>query len=526
MKNLGLIFLFIALEFSMLSQSYKIDVTMKNLPNQELILGHYLAGQLYPDDTLKLNNKGKGTFKGEKLPGGMYFIFLPAHTRFDFFLDDDQTFAVEADTFDFLKTVKFTGSAENTAAQNYQRFMFQKNEEIRKLIKEKDKYASEKKKKKVKATEEKIKQIGDELDAEFEKTVSQYPNLFFTKFLKAVRPPALAPESVKDEKEKYFYFKKHYFDNFDIADPRLLRTPVYQKTIDKYLDEVVIPEPDTLNETIDMLVAKSREKNNNELARFMLVHLHNKYASSQVMSHENVYVYLADKYYINKKYNTWSDSKFIEELKKKNARRRGCLIGVKAHEIELLKLPTDTVSINAFLAQSNAMREIGLKIEKSDADSIVKNNLKVQELQKFTSGFKKGKLFSGKAKYTILWFWSPDCSHCRKDTPKFLDAYKEKKMKKKGVEVYAIFMNKNIDDWEAFIKNNNRWLEFVKEHKMNEVWKNSWNPYDPYKRNYDINSTPVLYVLDKDKKIIAKRIGYEQALEVIEKMESDKKKKN
>ena len=49
-----------------------------------------------------------------------------------------------------------------------------------------------------------------------------------------------------------------------------------------------------------------------------------------------------------------------------------------------------------------------------------------------------------------------------------------------------------------------------------DEWTNVWNPFDMFRRNFDIQSSPVLYVLDKEKKIIAKRISYEQAIEMIE----------
>jgi hypothetical protein len=65
-----------------------------------------------------------------------------------------------------------------------------------------------------------------------------------------------------------------------------------------------------------------------------------------------------------------------------------------------------------------------------------------------------------------------------------------------------------------------QWKEFINEHKMN-----SWiNVYETeaqrkivvqakqasYKQLYDVIQTPTLYLLDKDKKIIAKKLTMEQ----------------
>jgi hypothetical protein len=50
------------------------------------------------------------------------------------------------------------------------------------------------------------------------------------------------------------------------------------------------------------------------------------------------------------------------------------------------------------------------------------------------------------------------------------------------------------------------WLDFIKEKQLN--WINVCDPEQKtaYKYLYDIYSTPVIYILDKDKKIIAKRL--------------------
>ena len=43
------------------------------------------------------------------------------------------------------------------------------------------------------------------------------------------------------------------------------------------------------------------------------------------------------------------------------------------------------------------------------------------------------------------------------------------------------------------------------------------------KEKYDIYSTPVIYVLDKNKRIKAKRIGTEQVKDIIAQMEAENK---
>jgi thiol-disulfide isomerase/thioredoxin len=510
MKRVIVFILLSLFAFSILGQGHKIDIKILNLKNKEVILGHHFNDQLIPDDTIVLNAAGMGSFSGkEPYPGGMYLLFLPNKSYFDFLLDKDQEFLITADTFDFDQTVSYKGSDENTVFNDYRIMLNTKGRQIEDLMKERE--ANKGDKAKTDVIDAKIKVLRDEMNSGYQKLLNEKPDLFFTKFLKATRSIDV-PTSITDKKQQYFYFRNHYFDNFDVSDPRLLRTPIYEATIDRFLDQVLVQMPDTLIKETDKLIEKSRT--NQELFRYMLVHLFNKYASSQMMTHENVYVHIADKYYI--KEAVWSDKEFISELKDKVARRKLCLVGNKALNIEYVLVPSDSLKLNDLILKNQKLKTDGLAIDKTTADTTIKYNLKVELLKEYFDLFTEGSsLYTDNSAFTILWFWTPDCSHCKKETPEFYKLYQEKKLKEKNVDVISIYMQKDITDWKKFAENNDDWLKFIKNNNMSD-WKNVWNPFDPFRRNYDITSSPVLYLLDKDKKIIAKKIGYAQAIEIIE----------
>src|SRR5512145_3019408 len=87
-------------------QGYEIKVKINGLADKQVILGHYLSKSMYPDDTVKLDSKGYGVFKNSrKLPSGMYVIFLRNDRYFDVIIGEDQTFSLETDTVDFVKTM-------------------------------------------------------------------------------------------------------------------------------------------------------------------------------------------------------------------------------------------------------------------------------------------------------------------------------------------------------------------------------------------------------------------------------------
>src|SRR5690348_7691586 len=110
--------------FSFAQNIYEIKVTLKPFKNQYIYLGHYYGKQLPIIDSVLLNDKSEGIFRGnKKLGGGIYLVGYPdrAH-NFEFLIDKNQKFSIAADTSNIRKLV-FTNSPENVAFLAYQDFM-------------------------------------------------------------------------------------------------------------------------------------------------------------------------------------------------------------------------------------------------------------------------------------------------------------------------------------------------------------------------------------------------------------------
>ncbi len=520
------------------AQGFEIKLKMPQIKNQQVILGHYFTkgDMLIPDDTTMLNNKGIGTFSGkDKLPEGMYFVFLPNKYKFDILVGDNQQFMVENDTTDLFNNLKISGDKENEIFIDYQQFRVENIDKSKELTELYKKATDAKKKKEI---EGEFKKLNAKVEKKQKEITDAYPNFFFSKFLKATQDVKI-PESITDRQAQYYYYKNNYFNNFDYKDKRLLRTPIYESKLDYYLDKVLPQIPDTLTAEVDKLISNSRH--DKELFRFILVHLFNKYTKSQLMGAENVLVHIAEKYYIPEA--DWSDSEFIEELKTKIERIKPALIGKIAPELKMIMLPKDSGSIvavkeaienmknsgNEFLKNEELIKE-KMKQHKANypnlTDSALRSQVIISELamileEQFLPNFEGYvSLHEQATKYTILWFWEPDCSHCREATPKFSKAYDEEKLKDLDVTVIPVYMQRNINEWDKYTKHLNTWLDFVTKHNMLK-WTNVWEPfgYSHYRDKYNISSSPVLYLLDKDKKIIAKRIGYDQAIDIIKDIE-------
>ncbi len=101
---------------------YEINVNISGLQDSTIFLAYHLGDKQYIKDTITLNSLGSGTFSGkERLPEGIYMIVLPGKKYFEILLSSDQYFSASCSLKDYFKTLKFTGSDENTAFVNYQK---------------------------------------------------------------------------------------------------------------------------------------------------------------------------------------------------------------------------------------------------------------------------------------------------------------------------------------------------------------------------------------------------------------------
>ncbi len=121
------------------------------------------------------------------------------------------------------------------------------------------------------------------------------------------------------------------------------------------------------------------------------------------------------------------------------------------------------------------------------------------------------------ANYTILYFWSPSCGHCKTSMPKLQLLY-EKKLKARGVEIYAVAdaTGDDYDLWKNFIRDNN--LSFTNVALTRPVYDQAMIDPRPllqyttvpslnYAETYDVYSTPKILILDNEKNVLYKEIS-------------------
>jgi len=119
-----------------------------------------------------------------------------------------------------------------------------------------------------------------------------------------------------------------------------------------------------------------------------------------------------------------------------------------------------------------------------------------------------------KSDYTLVIFWAPTCGHCQKEIP-LLDSVYNAALKQKGVTIYSVPVEGNLTDIQKFVE---------KDHIRD--WTNvvDANNKSDFRDNYDVYSTPQIYLLDKNKTIIGKKLDHSNILDVINWNEKQKAK--
>ena len=136
------------------------------------------------------------------------------------------------------------------------------------------------------------------------------------------------------------------------------------------------------------------------------------------------------------------------------------------------------------------------------------------------------------ADYTVLFFWATDCGHCKKAAPHMVEF--AKKFKDRGVKVFAVctgVVTSKEDSNTPEKVHDNCWKGLEEKEFSDDLFFNVYDPYirSKYKTLYDVQTTPQIFILNRNHEILMKRIGAEQLGEVMEqvmKFQEEKRREN
>ncbi|MCS7074989.1 MAG: DUF5106 domain-containing protein, partial [Bacteroidia bacterium] len=284
-------------------KQYEIKGKILGVKDTLVFLGNHYGEKQYLKDTAQVNSAGEFVFDGtEKLPGGIYLVIMPGKRYFEILISDSQFFSFETDTTDLVKTMKIKGSEENRLFYEYLRFLNPKGLKIESIRKDYERVKDTNKD----SADSYVKQI-TEIDKEVKKYKSDFiaknPKSFISKIFKAMEDPEVPeppklPDGKPDSVWKFYYFRAHYFDGLDLADDRMLRTPIYHQKLKYYLDKLIPQTPDSLTKAIDEIVEKARP--NPETFKYVIYWTTYTYETSNIMGFDAIFVHLVNKYYKTK----------------------------------------------------------------------------------------------------------------------------------------------------------------------------------------------------------------------------------
>ena len=449
------------------SMHYRLEVQLNYYPNDTLILGYFYGKGQFAKDTALRNKDNTFVFSGkDTLPQGMYFVLTrPNNNYVQFVVGEDQRFKILSDYLALNDSLSNEGSKENEILLKYTAYLDEMSPKARAIREQMTSGLVDDAEKDSLKLE--LSHIDDAVKSFQNKLVRQYPESFTAALIKVNREPAVPSFEAKGDSLKalqFKYYKSHYFDSLDLHDDRLLYSPFLFPKVKNYVENLTIQIPDSVNRALDLVLGKMDPRS--EVFKYFLPYFLNHYATSQYVGLDAVFVHLVKNYYA-KGMAPWMKEENLQKLISETEKMEPTLIGKQAPDITVFD-------------------QSGKPIHLYDLD----------------------------AEFTILVFWASDCSHCKKSMPQLAEWYK--KQNHDSIKVLAIctkLLDKEKTCWE-FVKN-----------KHTEILMNASDKFlkSKFSVKYNVHTTPSIFVLDRNKKILIKKIGVEQLDDVLKKIREEKK---
>ncbi len=475
----------------------KIKFKLANQKDTTMFLVKYTGKGMFYADTAEMKNgvvEFNTTIKGKEQKPGVFALLMPGQKYFDFIFNNEEVY-IETKGPDYVNNMVVKKSEENKIFIDYVKFISAQRTKAAELGKKREA---------LKKDDAEYKKLTTEIET-ITKSVEQYqldlvknnPTKFVSKLVK-MSMDIVIPEAPRDDKGvlidsnfAYKYYRDHYFDNIDLKDDRVLNTPIFHNKLEEFFSKkMLLQHPDTLVKYGYWFLDKLDQKS--ELFKYSLTYITSNAEKSNIMGMDKVFVRMGQRYYCAKNLEGkspayWMTEEKLAELCEKVETQKNLVQGVIPPNV-ILRDTTDTKWLD---------------------------------------------YYSIKADYTILYFWDPECGHCKTSTPKLQKLYSEK-LKARNVEVFAVgkATGDDFEKWKKFIVKNN--LTFINVALTDRLYREAQEDarrFIPkyttlqslnYQETFDIFSTPRVFVLDKDKKIVAKQLSISQLEDFLDRLQNYK----
>ena len=451
-------------------KKYDIEIT-SSVQSDSIYLGRYYLGNVQIVDSLKLND-GKAHFKGNKpLKEGIYLLIFPDGNYTDMLVGDKQNIKVNLDTTDMPKNVKFEKGSQQEAFYNYSMEYFDMKNRFREIgglaLADTSAEAHARYEEELNGIVEKQKQMVADIQKKF-------PGKMISVFVGGMDipepEPFVAPENCANPdsaQRAYYYsfFRDHFFDNIDLSDERVYYTPYIGQRLGTYFDRVlvqqydsIVPQAVKMYETSAVNDSAARVMANYLVAYTTRFDIPGFFEERKIMGLDNIMVEMANRYYQTDK-TIKADSAIAKKVIEKANRIRNCMIGDTARNIPVATLDGEYHRLYDLAGTD----------------------------------------------YTVFVLYEPDCDHCKVRLPKVAEFCKIPLLQGK-VNGVALCMTDDKAKME----------QFISEHGTANL-TNVWDPdrISEYWSKYDTSETPMILVIDKNHRILARNIEPEQLFQWI-----------
>lgn len=448
MKQL-IIFLCLFTSLLTSAQNNEVRVAISGLKSGVMTLGYYQGDQMFRADSLPFDSSTQEVvFNRKPLPPGMYFIAVRDGRLFDFMVEKSGAACNIRGALARLDSLTAEDSPENTAFFGFQTFKLHWSANLKQLTEN-----AEMLRRATKNDAEVMRTYDDKIAekyAEYNRYIAQYradyPQFLHTKMIAAITPPDPDP-AITDPEKVRAYMRQHFWDNADFANEALLINNYWTQIFDYYLFRMLPPHPDSIASGIDALIAKM--PTHGAFYRYAVMHCTQLFENNNAPGADRLFVHMVDQF--QKPGTTpWLDEATLLRLEDKANSHRPNLTGNKAPDL--------------LLEDDN-----GQSVQLSKMDDPA---------------------------YMLL-FYSPLCSHCREAMPEIYRTFLQ--YEPMGLKAIAINTDDKFEHWKEFAKN------------QNMVWLDAADPTgkNDFVKTYSAYNLPVIYLLNKDKIILQKRVKLE-----------------
>ncbi len=232
---------------------------------------------------------------------------------------------------------------------------------------------------------------------------------------------------------------------FNFADPEMLHTPVYYTMLRLFIKQNINNKPEyIIYETKKLLDSLKNIPENYQFVANYLLNFYNTFYKNGI---NEVFVYIADHYFLPDKANWFKKEQLAEIQKRRNM--------------------------------------LGQSLPGNIAPDLIIESIEGEYLS----------LLQTEAKFVLLYFWSANCGHCTKSSTILKQYYP--KLQEKNIEIFAVNTDKDSTEWKKKVEKME--LQWINCQDINEV--------SNYREKYYVYGTPLVYLINSKHKILSIQNG-------------------